>query len=60
MTDLSKLPAVDPDVPNAARMYDYSLGGSHNVAADHSEQHASADRPAAECFSPGRSRVRST
>ncbi|WP_211366969.1 SAM-dependent methyltransferase [Pseudonocardia kunmingensis] len=34
MTDLSKLPAVDPDVPNAARMYDYYLGGSHNFAAD--------------------------
>jgi S-adenosyl methyltransferase len=34
MTDLSKLPAVDPEVPNAARMYDYYLGGSHNFAAD--------------------------
>jgi hypothetical protein len=34
MTDLSKLPGVDPDVPNAARMYDYYLGGSHNFAAD--------------------------
>ncbi|HLU58343.1 MAG TPA: SAM-dependent methyltransferase [Pseudonocardia sp.] len=34
MTDLSQLPAVDPDVPNAARMYDYYLGGSHNFAAD--------------------------
>jgi S-adenosyl methyltransferase len=34
MTDLSKLPAVDPEVPNAARMYDYFLGGSHNFAAD--------------------------
>jgi hypothetical protein len=34
MTDLAKLPAVDPDVPNAARMYDYHLGGSHNFAAD--------------------------
>jgi S-adenosyl methyltransferase len=34
VTDLSKLPAVDPEVPNAARMYDYFLGGSHNFAAD--------------------------
>jgi len=34
MTDLSKLPPVDPDVPNAARIYDYFLGGSHNFAAD--------------------------
>jgi hypothetical protein len=36
MTDLSKLPPVDPEVPNAARMYDYFLGGSHNFAADRS------------------------
>jgi hypothetical protein len=34
MTDLSKVPGVDPNVPNAARMYDYYLGGSHNFAAD--------------------------
>lgn len=34
MTDLSKLPDVDPNLPNAARMYDYFLGGSHNFAAD--------------------------
>jgi hypothetical protein len=34
MTDLSKPPPVDPNVPNAARMYDYFLGGSHNFAAD--------------------------
>jgi hypothetical protein len=40
MTDLAKLPAVDPNVPNAARMYDYHLGGSHNFAADR----AAADR----------------
>ncbi len=40
MTDLAKLPAVDPDIPNAARMYDYHLGGSHNFAADR----AAADR----------------
>ncbi|WP_232660606.1 SAM-dependent methyltransferase [Pseudonocardia sp. TRM90224] len=34
MTDLSALSQVDPDRPNAARMYDYYLGGSHNFAAD--------------------------
>ena len=34
MTELSQLPDVDPEVPNAARMYDYFLGGSHNFAAD--------------------------
>jgi hypothetical protein len=34
VTDLSKLPPVDPNIPNAARMYDYFLGGSHNFAAD--------------------------
>jgi hypothetical protein len=28
------LPPVDVDTPNAARMYDYHLGGSHNFAAD--------------------------
>ncbi len=32
--DISQLPEVDPEVPNAARMYDYYLGGSHNFAAD--------------------------
>jgi hypothetical protein len=26
--------ALDTDTPNAARMYDYHLGGSHNFAAD--------------------------
>jgi len=40
MTDFAKLPAVDPEIPNAARMYDYNLGGSHNFAADR----AAADR----------------
>ncbi|OZM83865.1 SAM-dependent methyltransferase [Pseudonocardia sp. MH-G8] len=40
MTETSKLPAVDRDTPNAARMYDYLLGGSHNFAADR----AAADR----------------
>jgi hypothetical protein len=34
MTDLAKLPGVNPEIPNAARMYDYHLGGSHNFAAD--------------------------
>ena len=34
MADLSKLPGVNPEIPNAARMYDYNLGGSHNFAAD--------------------------
>jgi SAM-dependent methyltransferase len=28
------LAGLDPDRPNAARMYDYFLGGSHNFAAD--------------------------
>lgn len=27
-------PEIDIETPNAARMYDYSLGGSHNFAAD--------------------------
>jgi SAM-dependent methyltransferase len=27
-------PGLDVDIPNAARMYDYSLGGAHNFAAD--------------------------
>jgi SAM-dependent methyltransferase len=34
VSDASELPALDPDVPNPARMYDYFLGGSHNFAAD--------------------------
>jgi hypothetical protein len=34
VTDESRLPALDPDVPNPARMYDCYLGGSHNFAAD--------------------------
>jgi hypothetical protein len=34
MTDLSKIAGVNPEIPNAARMYDYNLGGSHNFAAD--------------------------
>lgn len=28
------LPAIDVQKPNAARMYDYQLGGSHNFAVD--------------------------
>jgi hypothetical protein len=34
MTDLSGAPGVNPEIPNAARMYDYYLGGAHNFAAD--------------------------
>jgi hypothetical protein len=34
VTDLSRIPGVNPEIPNAARMYDYHLGGSHNFAAD--------------------------
>jgi hypothetical protein len=34
VTDASKLPELDPEVPHPARMYDYYLGGSHNFAAD--------------------------
>jgi SAM-dependent methyltransferase len=34
VSDESKLPALDPDVPHPARMYDYYLGGSHNFATD--------------------------
>ena len=40
MTEDVSLPAIDVDTPNAARMYDYHLGGSHNFAADR----AAADR----------------
>jgi hypothetical protein len=43
MTDLGKLPDVNPEIPNAARMYDYHLGGSHNFAADR----AAAERTSA-------------
>lgn len=28
------LPALDPNRPSVARMYDYALGGTHNFAAD--------------------------
>lgn len=38
--ELESLPEVDTSIPNAARMYDYHLGGSHNFAADR----AAADR----------------
>jgi S-adenosyl methyltransferase len=34
MTEPSKIADVDTDRPNAARMYDYFLGGSLNFAAD--------------------------
>ena len=29
----------DPDTPNAARLYDYYLGGAHNFAADREKAH---------------------
>ncbi|WP_084958586.1 SAM-dependent methyltransferase [Thermoactinospora rubra] len=34
MTDESAPPGVDPTVPNAARVYDYLLGGKDNFKAD--------------------------
>ena len=34
MRTVPNLPAVDVEKPNAARMYDYHLGGSHNFAVD--------------------------
>lgn len=33
-TDWRPPPGVDVNVPSAARIYDYSLGGAHNTAAD--------------------------
>lgn len=33
-TDWHPPPGVDVNVPSAARIYDYSLGGAHNFAAD--------------------------
>ncbi|WP_257460471.1 SAM-dependent methyltransferase [Archangium lipolyticum] len=32
--ELARIPGVNPEVPNAARIYDYTLGGSHNFPAD--------------------------
>jgi len=32
--DLARIPGVNPDVPNAARIYDYTLGGTHHFEAD--------------------------
>jgi SAM-dependent methyltransferase len=34
MDDLPAPPGLDPEVPSAARMYDYYLGGAANFAAD--------------------------
>jgi hypothetical protein len=30
----SNIPGLDPRIPNAARIYDYTLGGTHNFKAD--------------------------
>ncbi|MCP3097454.1 SAM-dependent methyltransferase [Myxococcus sp. K15C18031901] len=32
--DLARIPGVDPNVPDAARIYDYTLGGTHHFEAD--------------------------
>ncbi|QRO00021.1 SAM-dependent methyltransferase [Archangium violaceum] len=32
--ELARIPGVNPEVPNAARIYDYTLGGTHNFEAD--------------------------
>jgi len=32
--DLSKIPGVDPNIPNPSRIYDYTLGGVHHFEAD--------------------------
>ena len=32
--DLARVPGVNPQVPNAARVYDYTLGGTHNFESD--------------------------
>ncbi|MHA6627012.1 SAM-dependent methyltransferase [Pseudonocardia sichuanensis] len=46
MSQEPKLPDVDRDTPNAARMYDYLLGGSHNFAADRAAtERIKADMP---------------
>ncbi|NVJ03864.1 SAM-dependent methyltransferase [Myxococcus sp. AM001] len=31
---LARIPGVNPNVPNAARIYDYTLGGTHHFEAD--------------------------
>ena len=38
-TDWRPPPGVDVNVPSAARIYDYSLGGAHNFAADRAAAH---------------------
>ncbi|CAM3229491.1 hypothetical protein G4177_24160 [Corallococcus sp. ZKHCc1 1396] len=32
--ELARVPGVNPQVPDAARIYDYTLGGTHNFEAD--------------------------
>lgn len=34
ISELSRIPGVDPQVPSASRVYDYTLGGTHNFEAD--------------------------
>jgi len=34
VNESSSIPGLDPKVPNAARVYDYTLGGTHNFEAD--------------------------
>ncbi|GHG96895.1 SAM-dependent methyltransferase [Comamonas sp. JC664] len=31
---LARIPGVNPNIPNAARIYDYTLGGTHHFEAD--------------------------
>jgi hypothetical protein len=38
-TDRRPPPGVDVNIPSAARIYDYSLGGAHNFAADRAAAH---------------------
>lgn len=34
LNELARIPGVNPDEPNAARVYDYMLGGRHHFEAD--------------------------
>lgn len=34
VNELARIPGVNPQVPSAARIYDYTLGGAHNFEAD--------------------------
>ncbi|RKG66314.1 hypothetical protein D7V80_20335 [Corallococcus sp. CA054B] len=34
VNELARVPGVNPQVPDAARIYDYTLGGTHNFEAD--------------------------